>query len=191
MKKLLFPAVAAMVLAAVSSSCGDKSKSAQNAADSTDVVFEEVVITETDSVAPAAVTEAEGQSIIDRLKAAASSSEEANKLAQEAKDYINKLIASGKIDQAKAYLAKVAPYIKEKAPKAYDAIQNLVSNDKLDAAKAAASDAVDKAKGAASDAADAAKDAAQAAKDKASAAKDKASDAVKDKADQVKDLFNK
>lgn len=132
---------------------------------------------------------------------------------EQAKTYAQKLVAEGKVEEAKKYLAEVEPVVKEKAPAlagtfsavttALDKVES-VAGDKAEAAKESASAAVDSAKTAAGNAVDAVsakagevKDAAaqkagevkDAAAEKAQQAKDAVSDAAQQGADKVKDLF--
>ena len=162
---------AALFAMMVMTSCSGKSKTAtETAADSDMIVYEEVEVVDVaaDSVSGAASTAAAaGNSIIEKIKNAASESE-INSYVQQAKDYVNQLVASGKLEQAKAYIAKVGPVIKEKAPKAYEAFVALVGEKGVSAVnevKDAASKASDKAKNAAADAASKASDKASALKD--------------------------
>ena len=117
---------------------------------------------------------------------------------EQAKAYAEKLVKEGKIDEAKAYLDKIEPVVKKKAPalestltavnSALGKVSDTVSDKASDAKEAvdslgeAASDAADKAKQTLSDKAE---DAKQTVSDKA----DQAKQAVSDKADQVKDLL--
>lgn len=92
----------------------------------------------------------------------------------QAKAYAEKLVREGKAEQAKEYLAKIEPVVKEKSPAAAQALSaagNLIDK------------AVDSVKKGTDNAADAVKDAADATADKAN----EAADAVSDKANEVKD----
>lgn len=120
----------------------------------------------------------------------------------QARAYADRLVAEGKVDEAKKYLAAIEPVVKEKAPAlagALSTVENALDKvgdaaaDKAADAKASATAAVDSAKAAAGSAADAVKekasDVADAAKDKFNAAKEATADAAKDGADKVKDLL--
>lgn len=105
----------------------------------------------------------------------------------QAKAYAQKLVKEGKVDEAKEYLAKIEPVVKEKAPAlagtlstvetALDKVGNAVG-DKTQEAKDAVSDAADSIGSAASQAGEAVADKAGELKDKAA---DKAGE-LKDKA---------
>lgn len=134
--------------------------------------------------------------------------------ADEAREYARKLVAEGKVEEAKKYLAEIEPVVKEKVPAlagTFTTVNGLLDKvedtaaDKAADAKESASAAVDSAKSAAGSAVDAAKEKAgevgdaaaqkasdlkQAVSDKASDVKDAASDAVQKGADKVKDLLN-
>ena len=125
----------------------------------------------------------------------------------QAKAYAEKLVKEGKVEEAKEFIAKIEPVVKEKAPalagtlstvsgaldKVTDAVGETAS-DKLEDAKAAAGAAADSVGSAASSVADAASQKAgelkDAAADKAQQAKDAVSDAAQKGADKVKDLLN-
>lgn len=92
----------------------------------------------------------------------------------QAKSYAEKLVREGKAEQAKEYLAKIEPVVKEKSPAAAQA---------LSAAGQIIDKAVESVKDGASTATDAVKDAADATADKANEVKD----AAADKANEVKD----
>lgn len=134
----------------------------------------------------------------------------------EAEQYVQKLVAEGKVDKAKEYLDKIEPVVKEKAPAlaaTFDSVKSLVdkvpssaseaadqakeqANDAVDQAKEQGAAAVDSAKSAISDAADATKakaeaavsDAADKVSDAAQNVADKATDAAKDAASKVTNL---
>ncbi|MDE6158289.1 MAG: hypothetical protein K2K22_08475 [Muribaculaceae bacterium] len=131
----------------------------------------------------------------------------------QAKAYAQKLVKEGKIDQAKEYLAKIEPVVKEKAPAlagtlatvetALDKVGDVVG-DKTEDAKDAVSAAADSVGSAASQAGEAVADKAgelkDQAADKAGELKDKAADklqqaanatseAAQKGADKVKDLL--
>ena len=131
----------------------------------------------------------------------------------QAKAYAQKLVQEGKVDQAKEYLAKIEPVVKEKAPalagtlstveNALDKVTDVVGN-KVDDAKDATATAVDSIGSAAASAKDAVcakagevKDAVatkadevkNAAADKVDKAKDAAAGVVQEGADKVKDLL--
>lgn len=170
MKKLFL--TGAVVLAMTMVSCGG-SKSEKAATDGSDsVAYEEVDIVEVEAVAvDTAGVAAEGQGILDKLKNSKAGAESVA-LANQAKDYISKLISSGKLDEAKKYFEQVGPYIKEKAPKVYESINSIMKSDKLDAVKEKASEIVGNAK-------EKGAEMTEAAKDKASELKDKAADKIK------------
>lgn len=120
----------------------------------------------------------------------------------QAKAYAQKLVKEGKVDEAKAYLAKIEPVVKEKAPAlagtlstvetALDKVGDVVG-DKAQDAKDAASAAADSIGSAASQAGEAVADKAGELKDKAAdklqQAADATSDAAQKGADKVKDLL--
>lgn len=121
---------------------------------------------------------------------------------EQARAYADKLVAEGKVDEAKKYLAQIEPVVKEKAPalagvlssvdSALDKVKDSAS-DKAQDAKDAAEAAVDSTKAAADNAVDAVKakagEVADAAKEKAREAKDATAKAAQDGADKVKDLL--
>lgn len=126
---------------------------------------------------------------------------------EEAKAYIVKLQNEGKIDEAKKFLEKIEPVVKEKAPalvgtftavgtaldKVTDSVKESADSAKtavtdsvtnaLDNAKAAVSDAADKAKTEVTDAAEKTK---TAVTDAAEKTKDAAADAARAAADKLK-----
>lgn len=120
----------------------------------------------------------------------------------QAKAYAQKLVKEGKVDQAKEYLAKIEPVVKEKAPAlagtlatvetALDKVGDAVG-DKVDDAKDAASAAADSLGSAAESARDAVAEKAgevkDAAAEKIQQAKDATADAAQKGADKVKDLL--
>lgn len=120
----------------------------------------------------------------------------------QAKAYAQKLVKEGKIDQAKEYLAKIEPVVKEKAPAlagtlstvetALDKVGNVVG-DKTEDAKDAVSAAADSVGSAASQAGEAVADKAGELKDKAAdklqQAANATSEAAQKGADKVKDLL--
>jgi len=171
MKKLFL--TGAVMLAMIMASCGgSKSENAKESVNDT-VAFEEVDIIEVDGVAvdtvqaEAAADSEDGQSLIEKLKNSKAGAE-AVALAGQAKDYIVKLVSSGKIDEAKAYFAKISPYIKEKAPKVYESIKSVFDdNDNLKTVKEKASETMDAAKAKGSEMKDAAKEKVSDLKDKA------------------------
>ena len=131
----------------------------------------------------------------------------------QAKAYAQQLVKEGKVDQAKEYLAKIEPVVKEKAPALAGTLATVegaldkvgdVAGDKLDDAKDAVSAAADSVGSAACSAKDAvaakageikdaaaakAEDVKDAAAEKAQQAKDAAADAAQKGADKVKDLL--
>lgn len=160
MKKLL--PVVAVAAAMTLWSCGGSSKSETSDAD-TSLLFEETEM-ETDDFDDTAAaadvdTDAESRSMIDELEAS-SSEEESKTLAEKAKAYVETLLASGQVEAAKEYMAKVGPYIKKKVPRAFDSMKNLVSDEALESAKEKAAEAKEK------------------LDEKASASKEKAKDAL-------------
>lgn len=170
MKKLFL--TGAVMLAMTMVSCGgSKSENSKESVNDT-VAFEEVDIIEVDGVAVdtaqavAAADSEDGQSLIEKLKNSKAGAE-AVALAGQAKDYIVKLVSSGKIDEAKAYFAKISPYIKEKAPKVYESIKSVLDNDNLKTVKEKASETMDAAKAKGSEMKDAAKEKVSGLKDKA------------------------
>lgn len=126
---------------------------------------------------------------------------------EQAKDYAQKLVNEGKIDEAKKYLEKIEPVVKEKAPQlvgvlssveaAMDKVKDMTGNaaDEVKAAGEnavnAAGEAVDNAKDAAAAAVDNAKEEAAAkATEAAQKASDKAADAAQKAADKASDKVN-
>lgn len=103
----------------------------------------------------------------------------------QAKEYAQKLISEGKVDEAKKYLNDIQPTVEKYAPSlagTLSTVKNLV--DKVPASAESATDAAtDSLKSAASDAVNAAGDAVNAAGDAVNAA----GDAVNAKANEVKD----
>ena len=117
---------------------------------------------------------------------------------EQAKDYADKLVKEGKIDEAQKYLETIEPVVKEKAPAlagTFDAVNAAlgkvkdVAGDTVDSAKEAADNAADSLKNAADNAVEGAKDAAadavNDAKDKANAAADAAAQKVSDAANNA------
>lgn len=114
----------------------------------------------------------------------------------QARDYARKLVAEGKIDQAKEYLAKIEPVVKEKAPAlsgAFDAVNNAIKSvpgsvaEKAEDAKVAADSAVNAAGKVAAGVVDSAKTVAANAADRVSEKADELSDKAADKVQQAKD----
>lgn len=104
---------------------------------------------------------------------------------EQAKAYADKLVAEGKVDEARKYLAELEPVVKSKAPALSGALSTVEST--LDKVKENASDKADEAKNSAAAAVDSAKSAVGSA---AEAVKDKAADvasAVKEKTQDVKE----
>lgn len=104
---------------------------------------------------------------------------------EQAKAYADKLVAEGKEDEARKYLAELEPVVKSKAPALSGALSTVEST--LDKVKENASDKADEAKNSAAAAVDSAKSAVGSA---AEAVKDKAADvasAVKEKTQDVKE----
>ena len=91
---------------------------------------------------------------------------------EQAKAYADKLVAEGKVDEARKYLAELEPVVKSKAPALSGALSTVEST-------------LDKVKENASDKADEAKNSAAAAVDSAKSAVGSAAEAVKDKAADV------
>ena len=113
--------------------------------------------------------------------------------AAQAQAYYQKLVAEGKVDEAKAFLDKVEPTIKEKVPSLAGAFETLKSGvdalpGKVDDAASAVADKTAETKAAAEAKADEVK--AKAA-DKAEEIKGKAADAVQQGADKLKDALGK
>lgn len=114
----------------------------------------------------------------------------------EAKAYAQKLVREGKVEEAKEYIAKIEPVVKEKAPqyagvlesvsKALDKVGD-VASDKLDDAKDAAGAAADSVGSAASSVADAAEAKAEELKDATVEKAKEVKDATVDKAKEVRD----
>ena len=104
---------------------------------------------------------------------------------EQAKAYADKLVAEGKVDEARKYLAELEPVVKSKAPALSGALSTVEST--LDKVKENASDKADEAKNSTAAAVDSAKSAVGSA---AEAVKDKAADvasAVKEKTQDVKE----
>ncbi len=104
---------------------------------------------------------------------------------EQAKAYADKLVAEGKEDEARKYLAELEPVVKSKAPALSGALSTVEST--LDKVKENASDKADEAKNSTAAAVDSAKSAVGSA---AEAVKDKAADvasAVKEKTQDVKE----
>ncbi|MEZ3590392.1 MAG: hypothetical protein K1V84_05095 [Muribaculaceae bacterium] len=108
---------------------------------------------------------------------------------EQAKEYAQKLISEGKVDEAKKYLNDIQPTVEKYAPSlagTLSTVKNLV--DKVPASAESATDAAtDSLKSAASDAVNAAGDAVNAAGDAVSAKANEVKDAATDKANEVKD----
>ncbi len=121
---------------------------------------------------------------------------------EQAKAYADKLVAEGKVDEARKYLAELEPVVKSKAPALSGALSTVEStldkvkenaSDKTDEAKNSAAAAVDSAKSAVGSAAEAVKDkaadVASAVKEKTQDVKEGAADAAQKGADKVKELL--
>ncbi len=121
---------------------------------------------------------------------------------EQAKAYADKLVAEGKVDEARKYLAELEPVVKSKAPALSGALSTVEStldkvkenaSDKTDEAKNSAAAAVDSAKSAVGSAAEAVKekaaDVASGVKEKAQDVKEGAADAAQKGADKVKELL--
>ncbi len=121
---------------------------------------------------------------------------------EQAKAYADKLVAEGKVDEARKYLAELEPVVKSKAPALSGALSTVEStldkvkenaSDKADEAKNSAAAAVDSAKSAVGSAAEAVKDkaadVASAVKEKTQDVKEGAADAVQKGADKVKEIL--
>lgn len=113
----------------------------------------------------------------------------------QAKDYIQKLVDEGKIDEAKKYLAEIEPVVQEKAPKfaaAFETVKTFVDKvpttgeNVADQAKDAVSAAGDSVAAVASDAKDAVVDKAA---DITKAVGDKATEVTEAAKDKVTDLL--
>lgn len=126
---------------------------------------------------------------------------------EQAKAYAQKLVSEGKVDEAKKYLEKIEPVVKEKAPQfagvlstvesAMDKVKDVAGNatDEVkaagDSAVNAAGEAVENAKEAAATAVENAKDEAAAkVSDAAQKAGEKVSDAAQKAADKAADKVN-
>ncbi len=121
---------------------------------------------------------------------------------EQAKAYADKLVADGKVDEARKYLAELEPVVKSKAPALSGALSTVEStldkvkenaSDKADEAKNSAAAAVDSAKSAVGSAAEAVKDkaadVASAVKEKTQDVKEGAADAAQKGADKVKEIL--
>lgn len=121
---------------------------------------------------------------------------------EQAKAYADKLVAEGKVDEARKYLAELEPVVKSKAPALSGALSTVEStldkvkenaSDKTDEAKNSAAAAVDSAKSAVGSAAEAVKekaaDVASGVKEKAQDVKEGAADAAQKGADKVKEIL--
>ncbi len=121
---------------------------------------------------------------------------------EQAKAYADKLVAEGKEDEARKYLAELEPVVKSKAPALSGALSTVEStldkvkenaSDKADEAKNSTAAAVDSAKSAVGSAAEAVKDkaadVASAVKEKTQDVKEGAADAAQKGADKVKDIL--
>ena len=121
---------------------------------------------------------------------------------EQAKAYADKLVAEGKVDEARKYLAELEPVVKSKAPALSGALSTVEStldkvkenaSDKADEAKNSTAAAVDSAKSAVGSAAEAVKDkaadVASAVKEKKQDVKEGAADAAQKGADKVKEIL--
>ncbi|MCI9117378.1 MAG: hypothetical protein HFJ83_01720 [Muribaculaceae bacterium] len=121
---------------------------------------------------------------------------------EQAKAYADKLVAEGKVDEARKYLAELEPVVKSKAPALSGALSTVEStldkvkenaSDKADEAKNSTAAAVDSAKSAVGSAAEAVKDkaadVASAVKEKTQDVKEGAADAAQKGADKVKEIL--
>ena len=121
---------------------------------------------------------------------------------EQAKAYADKLVAEGKVDEARKYLAELEPVVKSKAPALSGALSTVEStldkvkenaSDKADEAKNSTAAAVDSAKAAVGSAAEAVKDkaadVASAVKEKTQDVKEGAADAAQKGADKVKEIL--
>lgn len=121
---------------------------------------------------------------------------------EQAKAYADKLVAEGKEDEARKYLAELEPVVKSKAPALSGALSTVEStldkvkenaSDKADEAKNSTAAAVDSAKSAVGSAAEAVKDkaadVASAVKEKTQDVKEGAADAAQKGADKVKEIL--
>lgn len=119
---------------------------------------------------------------------------------EQAREYADKLVKEGKVEEAKKYLADIQPVVEKKAPSLSSAFASVkaavdkipsaadsVKNDAADKAKEAGQAAVDSVKSAASNAAQTVSDKAGEAVDKTKDAASKAADKVADKASEVAD----
>ena len=166
MKKVIFSmaALATLTLA----SCGRKT---DNTAADDATMTEEVVVSETIEAIP--TTDAEGTSIMDKIKGAASKEN-----VQKGIDYVKGLISQGKLSEAKGYLEQLKPYAEKVG------MSNVVSTVEttLSKAESLGGDAKDKAEQAVSDAKDKVADAARNAVDDAKAKAGEAAENAKAKA---------
>lgn len=107
----------------------------------------------------------------------------------QAKEYAQKLVSEGKIDEAKKYLDDIEPTVQKYAPSLAGTLSTV--KDVIDkvpgSAESAADAATDSLKSAAGNAVDAAGDAINAAGDAVSAKANEAKDAVSEKAGEVKE----
>ena len=121
---------------------------------------------------------------------------------EQAKAYADKLVAEGKEDEARKYLAELEPVVKSKAPALSGALSTVEStrdkvkenaSDKADEAKNSTAAAVDSAKSAVGSAAEAVKDkaadVASAVKEKTQDVKEGAADAAQKGDDKVKEIL--
>lgn len=163
----------AVVASAMMVACGSKTDNAENNANGTEEVAVEAVEVEEVATPDATetVTPAEANSLLDNIKGAATSEN-----VTKAINYVKELISSGKLSEAKSYLAQVKPYadkvgcsaLVSQVEQAVSLAENASGNLK-DQATEAGQKAVDDAKAKATDAVQKA----------ASDATQKATDAVK------------
>ena len=109
---------------------------------------------------------------------------------EQAKAYAQTLVSEGKVDQAKEFLAKIEPMVKQKAPALASALTSVETA--LDKVESGVGEKADSAKQAVTDSVEGMFDAAkQAVSDKASEAAGKAADAVDKAAGKASDAVGK
>ena len=174
MKHYILPVAVVATMLAMSSCTSSEKSETRTGAEETETQQSIVPTDITDSVAMnetadyttvAPASDAEGQSLIDKLKASTTAAE-AKELSEKAVAYAKQLMASGKVQEAKAFLSQVGPYIKEKAPEVFESVKTLTGKG-VDAVKEKASEVTDATKEKASEMKDATKEKADELKEKA------------------------
>lgn len=120
------------------------------------------------------------QALIEKIQSTTNQAD-IQKYVDQAREYATQLVNEGKIDEAKAYLEKIEPVVKEKAPALAGALE--AASNGLDKVKDFVGDQVDAVGAATDDAVQTASDAVESAKDKAG----EAVDAAKEQAGQAVD----